>query len=270
MAITVDLPVFDGPLDLLLHLIEKNKINIFDIPIVEITEQYLAYVRQMDTEDLGVMSEFMVMAAELIAIKCKMLLPPEVDEEGEETAPRADLVRQLLEYKMYKYMSYELRDRMRDAAKSLFKPDTTPREVLSYRPEVTPEELIGDLTLKKLHEIFESVIRRQEEKVDPIRSNFGTIKQEEVRLSDRIVELAEFATAHKRFSFREMLLKKKGRIQVIVTFLAMLELMKYGIIEASQEEAVGDIWIEAVEGADINSIDLSETLLDEASSDNNA
>ena len=102
MALKVELSVFDGPLDLLLHLIEKNKINIFDIPIVEITDQYLAYVRQMETEDLSVMSEFMVMAAELIAIKCRMLLPPEVDEEGEEIDPRSDLVQQLLEYKMYK------------------------------------------------------------------------------------------------------------------------------------------------------------------------
>ena len=161
MALKVELSVFDGPLDLLLHLIEKNKINIFDIPIVEITDQYLAYVRQMETEDLGVMSEFMVMAAELIAIKCRMLLPPEVDEEGEEIDPRSDLVQQLLEYKMYKYMSYELRDRMNSAARSFYKKDTTPAEVLSYRPPVDTTELIGDLTLKQLHKIFDQVIRRQ-------------------------------------------------------------------------------------------------------------
>ena len=104
MALQVSLNAFDGPLDLLLHLIEKNKVNIFDIPIVEITEQYLAYVRQMETEDLGTMSEFMVMASELISIKCKMLLPPETDEEGEEIDPRAELVAQLLEYKTYKYI----------------------------------------------------------------------------------------------------------------------------------------------------------------------
>ena len=103
MELKVALPVYDGPLDLLLNLIEKNKVNIFDIPIVTITDQYLDYVRQMDREDLSVMSEFMVMAAELIAIKCKMLLPAEVDEEGEEIDPRADLVARLLEYKTYKY-----------------------------------------------------------------------------------------------------------------------------------------------------------------------
>ena len=108
MAIPVKLPVFEGPLDLLLHLIDKNKIDIYDIPIVEITDQYLEYIHQMEREDLDIMSEFMVMAATLLDIKCRMLLPKEVNEEGEEEDPRAELVQQLLEYKMYKYMSYEL------------------------------------------------------------------------------------------------------------------------------------------------------------------
>ena len=113
MAIPVKLPVFEGPLDLLLHLIDKNKIDIYDIPIVEITDQYLEYIHQMEREDLDIMSEFMVMAATLLDIKCRMLLPKEVNEEGEEEDPRAELVQQLLEYKMYKYMSYELREPFR-------------------------------------------------------------------------------------------------------------------------------------------------------------
>ena len=117
MGIPVKLPVFEGPLDLLLHLIDKNKIDIYDIPIVEITEQYMDYIRQMQQEDLNVMSEFMVMAATLLDIKCKMLLPREVNEEGEEEDPREELVQKLLEYKMYKYRSYELRDRMADASR---------------------------------------------------------------------------------------------------------------------------------------------------------
>ena len=117
MAIPVKLPVFEGPLDLLLHLIDKNKIDIYDIPIVEITDQYLEYIHQMEREDLDIMSEFMVMAATLLDIKCRMLLPKEVNEEGEEEDPRAELVQQLLEYKMYKYMSYELRDRMNEASR---------------------------------------------------------------------------------------------------------------------------------------------------------
>ena len=98
MALEVKLEVFEGPLDLLLHLIEKNKVDIYDIPIVEITEQYLDYIRQMQTEDMNVMSEFLLMAATLLDIKCRMLLPREVNEEGEEEDPRAELVEKLLEY----------------------------------------------------------------------------------------------------------------------------------------------------------------------------
>ena len=114
MGIPVKLQVFEGPLDLLLHLIEKNKIDIYDIPIVEITNQYMEYIKAMQKEDLNIMSEFLVMAATLLDIKCRMLLPKEVNEEGEEEDPRQELVEQLLEYKMYKYMSYELKDREMD------------------------------------------------------------------------------------------------------------------------------------------------------------
>ena len=106
MAKSVKLEAFEGPLDLLLHLIEKNKVDIYDIPIVMITEQYLDYIKAMETEDMNVMSEFLVMAATLLDIKCRMLLPKEVNEEGEEEDPRAELVQKLLEYKMYKYRAY--------------------------------------------------------------------------------------------------------------------------------------------------------------------
>mgnify|MGYP000559188347 CR=1 FL=1 len=129
MGIPVKLQVFEGPLDLLLHLIEKNKIDIYDIPIVEITSQYMEYIRQMEREDLNVMSEFLVMAATLLDIKCRMLLPKEINEEGEEEDPRAELVEQLLQYKMYKYMSYELRDRQVDADQYFYREADIPKEV---------------------------------------------------------------------------------------------------------------------------------------------
>lgn len=253
MALEVDLPVFDGPLDLLLNLIEKNKINIFDIPIAEITDQYLSYVHKMQEEDLGVMSEFMVMAAELISIKCKMLLPKETDEEGEEQDPREELVQQLLEYKTFKYISGELKDRM-DASGNVFKEETIPKEVKSFRPKVDPEEVVGNLTLKKLHEIFTSVLRRQEDKIDPVRSNFGTIEKEEVSLPDKLESVAEYAKRHERFSFRDLLSKQSSKMQIVVTFLAVLELMKYGVIEASQQETDGDIEITRAQELDVNRI----------------
>ena len=101
VSIPVKIQVFEGPLDLLLHLIEKNKLNIYDIPIVEITDQYIAYVEAMEEENLDVVSEFLIMAATLIEIKSRMLLPKEEKEEEED--PREELVRRLLEYKIYKY-----------------------------------------------------------------------------------------------------------------------------------------------------------------------
>ena len=247
MGIPVKLQVFEGPLDLLLHLIEKNKVNIYDIPIVEITDQYMEYIHAMEREDLNIMSEFMVMAATLISIKCKMLLPKEVNEEGEEEDPREELVRQLLEYKMYKYMSYELRDRMAAAAKNVYKLPTSPKEVLAYREPVDTKELLDGLTLKKLNDIFQSVMRRQEDKVDPIRSKFGKIEKEEVSLPDKMKEVGEYARFHRYFGFRDLLSRQASKVQVIVTFLAILELMKMGIIRISQRELFDEIEIESLQ-----------------------
>ena len=150
MALSVKLEVFEGPLDLLLHLIEKNKIDIYDIPIVVITEQYLDYIKEMKTEDMNIMSEFLVMAATLLDIKCKMLLPKEINEEGEELDPRAELVQKLLEYKMYKYMAFELKDRQIDAQKSWYKKPMLPKEVRDYKYPVDYEQLFEDLDLAKL------------------------------------------------------------------------------------------------------------------------
>ena len=133
MSLSVKLEAFDGPLDLLLHLIEKNKIDIFDIPIVEITEQYMDYVSRMETKDMDVMSDFLVMAATLLKIKSKMLLPAPPTEEGEEEDPRAELVERLLQYKMYKYASYELKDRQLDASRMILRIRPSRRRLPSIR-----------------------------------------------------------------------------------------------------------------------------------------
>jgi len=245
MGLSVRLTVFEGPLDLLLYLIEKNKIDIYDIPIVVITEQYLDYIKNMQTQDMNVMSEFLVMAATLLDIKCRMLLPREVNEEGEEEDPRAELVQKLLEYKMYKYMAFELRDKQVDAAKSWFKKPMLPREVADYQYPIDYEELVGDVTLAKLHEIFKSVMRRQEDKIDPIRSNYGNIEKDEVDMEERSLFVEAYARSHRRFSFRGLLEQQAGKMQIIVTFLVILELMKMGRITISQENIFDDIMIES-------------------------
>ena len=243
MGIPVKLQVFEGPLDLLLHLIEKNKIDIYDIPIVEITNQYMEYIKAMQKEDLNIMSEFLVMAATLLDIKCRMLLPKEVNEEGEEEDPRQELVEQLLEYKMYKFMSYELKDREMDGDRIMYKTASIPDEVKGYVPPVDLDKLLGDLTLVQLNRIFKEVMKRQESKVDPVRSKFGKIEKEEVTLPDKLDYVMEYARSHRKFGFRALLKKQSSKVQVVVTFLAILQLMKEGVIFIEQDQPFDEIMI---------------------------
>lgn len=244
MGIPVKLEVFEGPLDLLLHLIDKNKIDIYDIPIVEITNQYMEYIRNMQREDLNIMSEFLVMAATLLDIKCRMLLPKEVNEEGEEEDPCQELVEQLLQYKMYKYIAYELKDRELDSDMILYKGPTIPEEVEGYVAPVDLDKLLGDLTLQKLGAIFQEVMKRQTDKIDPVRSKFGKIEKEEVTLTDKFTYIHGYMKDHKKFSFRQLLEKQHTKMHIVVTFLAILEMMKLGEINVRQEETCGDIMIE--------------------------
>lgn len=243
MELTVKLEVFDGPLDLLLHLIEKNKVDIFDIPIVLITEQYLDYVSHMDTKDMDVMSEFLVMAATLVRIKSKMLLPEEETEEEEVEDPRQELVERLLEYKMYKYASFELKDRQYDAARVFFKKPSIPDEVRDYKDEVNYDELLSEVTLTKLQSIFDSVMQKQVDKIDPIRSKFGEIEKEEINIEDQMLFVEEYAMLHGTFSFRRLLTTGKGKDYVIVTFLSVLEMMKTGKLRIVQKNLFDDIEI---------------------------
>ena len=256
MAIPVKLEVFEGPLDLLLHLIEKNKVDIYDIPIVEITAQYLEYIRAMEREDMNVMSEFLVMAATLLSIKCRMLLPRQVDEEGEEEDPRAELVQKLLEHKMYKYMAFELKDRFVDAGKSMYKQPSIPDAVLEYREPLNYEDLVRNINLRKLGEIYKEMLKRVDDRVDPIRSRFGNITKDEISVENKQLEILAYLNEHEICSFREMLGTQTRRIDIIVSFLVILELMKTGQIKITQDNIFDDILIERAE--DASDISLAE------------
>lgn len=253
MGISYKLEHFEGPLDLLLHLIEKNKVSIYDIPIVTITEQYLDYVNHMDTRDLDLVSEFLVMAATLLDIKARMLLPKEEKPEREEEDPRAELVKRLLEYKMYKFMARELEDMEEGAERLLFKGPTIPEEVAKYEPPADLDSLLDGLTLAKLQEIFESVLRRGENRRDPVRSSFGTIKKEPVSLEEKLTFVLSYARKNRKFSFREMLGYSRDRMEIVVSFLAVLELMKVGRIRLSQASIDDDMYIEALDSEDAQS-----------------
>ncbi|MDR0949040.1 MAG: segregation/condensation protein A [Lachnospiraceae bacterium] len=245
MSIPIKLEVFEGPLDFLLHLIDKNKVDIYDIPIVIITEQYLEYVRTMPSQDMNVMSEFMVMAATLIDIKCRMLLPKETNEEGVEEDPRAELVQKLLEYKMFKFVSMQLREKQINAQRNLYKAPTVPQEILAYRPPIDYDTLLGTLTLSKLRLIFSFVLKKQEDKTDPIRSKYGNVEKEEVDMDAKMLFVEAYAKSHESFDFRSLLEGQATKMQMIVTFLVILELMKVGAITIFQDQNSEELTIKS-------------------------
>ncbi len=224
MGIDIKVNAFEGPLDLLLHLIEKNKVDIYDIPISEITSQYLDYIRSMEEEDLDVMSDFLVMAATLLKIKAKMLLPVK-EEEEEEGDPREELVRRLIEYKIYKYASLQLKEREMTAEKSFFRSPDIPPQVLAYREEIDPVQMLSEVTLQRISEVFQFVMRKRQD----------------------ITEVYNYIIQYKEVNFYDLLNGQETKEAVIVTFLAVLELMKTGKIYVQQENIEDDIFIRALE-----------------------
>lgn len=265
MAITVKLDAFEGPLDLLLHLIDKNKIDIYDIPIVTITEQYLEYVQAMQREaqerartapegevsterEMEVASEFMVMAATLLDIKTRMLLPPEEPEEGGEPEdPRAELVERLLEYKKYKFMALVLREQMEDTGDVIEREQNIPESVLAYRPPVDLDELLEGVTLDRLYQVFQDILKREKDRINPIGSKYGKVEKDTITLADQMLDIEKKVIRKRKMSFEEFLKDQPGRTRKVVSFLAILELIHYGKIRITQKEIFGDIMIESLE-----------------------
>ncbi len=250
MSIEIKLNAFEGPLDLLLLLIEKNKVDIYDIPIAVITDQYMEYVEEMQQENLEILSDFLVMATTLLDIKSRMLLPKEEDENGEEIDPRKELVERLLEYQEYKMMAKELNEQYLSLDEPFFKDSSIPEEIRRYRQEPDPEEILSGVTLDRLRAVFEMVIRRQEEKVDPVRSRFGNIKKDPVRIADKLSLILDLGKREKRFSFERLLEGQHTKADTVVTFLAVLELVKVGQLFVHQEDIDSGISLEWNEECD--------------------
>ncbi|MBR4341679.1 MAG: segregation/condensation protein A [Lachnospiraceae bacterium] len=245
MSIAVKLDAFEGPLDLLLQLIDKNKIDIYNIPIAEITDQYMDVISTLSQDKLDETSEFLVMAAYLLKLKSDMLLPrPEPENNEEPQDLRSKLVERLLEYKMYKYVSYELKDRQFDAEKVLFKESTIPDEVKQYKEDVDVEELLGDLSLNRLNSIFKDLVKKQDDRIDPVRSKFGKIEKEDTNLYQIIEDLQTYGLKNRHFSFRKYMESRKKKMEIIITFLAILELIKMGRITITQDGIFDDIIID--------------------------
>jgi segregation and condensation protein A len=241
MSYEIKLDIFEGPLDLLLYLIRKNEIDIYNIPIALITEQYLAYLEMMRSFNLDLAGEYLVLASTLIHIKSKLLLPPDEsegeDEEGED--PRAELVQQLLEYQIFKEAALRLENR------PLLERDVFTRGAPGEAPSAAEEE--GEAMIEV--GVFELVaaFRRIIAGID--RPEKLEIDAEKMSLTDRINEIMEMLLEKQQMTFVDLIGDRTDRRRIICTFLAILELMKLRMIRAYQSGPFGAIRLFlAVEG----------------------
>ncbi|MBA2873300.1 segregation and condensation protein A [Anoxybacillus caldiproteolyticus] len=246
MQYNVKIEAFEGPLDLLLHLINRYEIDIYDIPVAEITEQYMAYIHAMQELELDIASEYLVMAATLLAIKSKMLLPKHEEErldEGMEPIdedPREELMQRLLEYKKFKEAAHELKKREEERALLFTKP---PSDLSAYATAVEVEKRPLDVNVYDMLGALSKLLRRKKLQ-KPLHTK---ITRQEISIEKRMDEiLSELRRTRKRKNFYD-LFPHYDREHIVVTFLAILELMKKNLIIIEQERNFADIFISSNE-----------------------
>ncbi len=252
MPYNIRIENFEGPLDLLLHLIKKNEMDIHDIPVAEITVQYQAMLDAMRSLDLDVAGEFLVMAATLVHIKSRLLLPPSEEPEADEDEadPRAELVRRLLEYQKYKEAAADL--------------ETTPmlgREVFARTwpaPELEEPEA-GEFHAVGLYELVEAIRALMQQSPEP---SFHEVYLEQLSVTERINGILDLLGERKQLRFSDLFPQSPGRNEVVVTFLAMLELVKLRLVIIMQTARIGPIMLfPAVAVDDASFLDLNEEAL---------
>ena len=237
----IKLPLFEGPFDLLLFFIERDELDIYDIPIAQITQDFLDYLEHLEKMNVEVASEFILVAATLMRIKAKMLLPrPVMDEEGNEIDPREELVKHLLEYKKYKSVVKSLSemegDRLNREQRGNLK-----KEVRQLSEVINVESELQDLDLYKMMKVFQKVMKRYEfEQNKPVHQVIQypfTIEKQKEKLRERLVY-------GKRLSFEEMITEKPDKILVIFNFLSILELLQLKQIVIQVGEGYNNFWVE--------------------------
>lgn len=249
MSFEIKLPLFEGPFDLLLFFIERDELDIYDIPISQITNDFLAYIQQLESMNIEVASEFILVAATLMRIKAKMLLPrPVLNEEGEEIDPREELVQHLLEYKKYKSVVAEL---MAMEASRLEKErrGNVVKEIKALSAISNVEAEIQDIDLYKLLKIYQKVMKRYEEEQNKpshsvVQYPYTIEKQKDFLLKE--------LKSHKRLSFEAIIGYNPQKIAVVYNFLAILELLQNGLVTFYGGEDFNSFWIEELEEAIIN------------------
>ena len=238
MTYQVKLENFDGPLDLLLFLIQENEIDIYDIPVALITKQYLEYLDIMKSMDLEVGGDFLLMAATLLRIKSKMLLPRRlIEEEEEHEDPREELVRRLVEYRQFKEAASILGEHEDSQVDVFFRPVTDDYVDEDAGPEDIVEEIKLDLNLWDLIRAFKGVLDRSGD--DLAR----TIEREIVSIEEKMDEIMYYLDPHEGMFFKDLFQQEKTRSNIVVTFLALLELIRQRQIGVQQSKSLGDIWL---------------------------
>lgn len=247
MSYKVKLDIFEGPLDLLLYLIRKNEVDIYDIPIATITEQYLEYLDLMTVLNLDIVGEYLVMAATLTKIKSKMLLPPVEDDEGEDEADlQAELMEHLLEYQHYKEVAYQLKNR------ELLEKNIFTR--LQADQQVTEEKRDGEVIEVSLFDLVDA-LRKVIEKKD-LPGNLMEVNVERISVKDKIADIILTLKEKQEIIFQTIFDALSTKFEIIVTFLAVLELMRLRAIKVFQVHPHGEIRIIALK-TDLSIQDLA-------------
>lgn len=242
----VRLPQFEGPFDLLLFFIERDEIDIHNIPISGITNDFLEYIRQMTDLNIELASEFILVAATLMRIKAKMLLPrPEVDDEGNEIDPRQDLVERLLQYKQFKEACEDMRSLEEDRALKAARGNIQ-RELAEIAMQNSHAEELMNLTLYQLLNTFNKVITRFESESKKVKHK---IVQYPYTISSEKSALRERIRAHRKISFTDVITSCENKVQAIFNFLAILELLQEQLIRITLGIGFNNFWLSEPEEA---------------------
>jgi len=251
MSYKVKIQSFEGPFDLLVYLIENAQMSIYDIEISQITGQYLEYIKAMEEMDIAVSTEFMVLAASLIEIKSKMILP-RMNQDGEAVVdedPRTELVSRILEYKRFKQAA-EILQNQEEACENIF---AKPQEDISEYLE-QPDEYLS-LDIKQFANAFTGFVQRKH-RIESVRRHYTKVEREKATIEGRIAHIANSLRAKigKIFNFKELIPDKKDRYDVVITFVSLLEMAKQRVITVKQDTTYGNIEVGA--GERINEGDI--------------
>ncbi|OCL27037.1 hypothetical protein U472_06000 [Orenia metallireducens] len=244
MGYEVKIDAFQGPIDLLMHLLKKNKVEIYDIPIAEVTRQYLDYIANMQKLDLDVASEFLIMAAQLMEIKAQTLLPKEKNDNEEEVDPRQELVEKLLEYKKYKQLALQLQEFEQEQRKSYTRNVAPLLSGLEFEKSNPLEGVTIDQFISAFHKALKKKTKKSDKKeeeqvdtLDKLKAEEITIKEQQGYIMQRLVAVGD------EISFMDLFSQFSSRLEIVVTFMALLELIKINEVKIKQDNNFDEIKI---------------------------